>query len=346
MNADLGSGTPEQIQAIVKDFWSAQEPILTSMQPAPDPIKADVETLLALAHQGASTGDSATFTSEDLQTADRNIDQYMLRECGYGQISITATDNAYHGIPATIGTGAVGLTLNNQGRDAHQVLIVRINDGVTEPFSTLLDLPPDQRMQSATALGSVEVDPGQVGTLFLRLTPGRYGVGDFLSQGSTSLDTPAAASRTTCSAYTPSSPSPDPHLTRIPRNWFDTGSARHGDGFTEVALLAQHPAPHRSSACWSQPNADGLVVVHVGPLVEGKRRELDRRDVCPGDPTGQRRRPSGHIIHSKVSDTSLTQSTSFRFRPHRALRLRPPRPDHLVANLVQQRIRRRQHSED
>jgi hypothetical protein len=99
MNADLGSGTPEQIQAIVKDFWSAQEPILASMQPAPDPIKADVEALLALAHQGASTGDSATFTSEALQTADRNIDQYMLRECGYGQISITATDNAYHGIP-------------------------------------------------------------------------------------------------------------------------------------------------------------------------------------------------------------------------------------------------------
>ena len=47
MNADVGSGTPEQIQAIVKDFWSAQEPILASMQPAPDPIKADVEALLS-----------------------------------------------------------------------------------------------------------------------------------------------------------------------------------------------------------------------------------------------------------------------------------------------------------
>ena len=192
MNADLGSGTAEQIQAIVKDFWSAQEPILTSMQPAPDPIKADVETLLALAHQGTSTGDSTTLTSEDLQTADRNVDQYMLRECGYGQISITATDDAYQGIPATLGAGAVGLTLNNQGREAHQVLIVRINDDVTEPFSALLDLPPDQRMQTAAALGSVEADPGQVGTLFLRLAPGRYGVADFLSQGSTSLDAPGS----------------------------------------------------------------------------------------------------------------------------------------------------------
>ena len=90
----------------------------------------------------------------------------MLRECGYGQIAITATDDAYHGVPATVATGAVALTLDNQGRDAHQVLIVRINDGVTEPFSTLLDLPDDQRMQSAAALGSVEVDP----------RPGRHSV--------------------------------------------------------------------------------------------------------------------------------------------------------------------------
>jgi hypothetical protein len=189
MNADLGSGTPEEIEAIVKDYWSAQEPILASMEPAPDPIRTDVETLLALAHDGASTGDSATFSSPDLQTADRNIDQYMLRECGYGRISITATDNAYQGIPAAIDSGAVGVTLTNQGREAHQVLIVRINDGVSEPFSALLDLPPDERLQAASAVGSIEVDPGGVGTLFLRLAPGRYGVGDFLSQGTAGLDT-------------------------------------------------------------------------------------------------------------------------------------------------------------
>ena len=140
MNADLGSGTPEQIQAIVKDFWSAQEPILTSMQPAPDPIKADVETLLALAHQGTSTGDSTTLTSEDLQTADRNVDQYMLRECGYGQISITATDDAYQGIPATLGAGAVGLTLNNQGREAH--LAGQVAAALMQKAPELLASPP------------------------------------------------------------------------------------------------------------------------------------------------------------------------------------------------------------
>jgi hypothetical protein len=190
MSADLGAGTPEQIQTIVKDFWSAQEPILASMEPAPEPIKADVEKLLALARQGASTGDSATFTSPDVQTADHDIDQYMLRECGYEQIRITATDNAYQGVPTTVRSGPVGITLDNHGREAHQVLVVRINDGVTQPFSALLQSPPEQRAQAATALGSVEVDPGQVGTVFLRLAPGRYGAGDFLAQGTTRLDAP------------------------------------------------------------------------------------------------------------------------------------------------------------
>ena len=190
LTAELGSGTPEQIQTIVKDFWSAQQPILASMQPAPAPIQADVANLLALAQHGAATGDSATLTSPDLQTAVRNIDQYMLGECGYPQLHITATDTAYQGIPAAIRSGAVGITLDNQGREAHQALIVHINDGVTEPFTTLLTLPPEQRAQAATALGSVEVDPGRVATVFLRLTPGRYGAVDFLAQGTTRLDAP------------------------------------------------------------------------------------------------------------------------------------------------------------
>ena len=80
------------------------------------------------------------------------------------------------------------------------------------------------------------------------------------------------------------------------------------------------PSAHRSSACWSQPNVDDLVVAHVVPLVEGKRRELDRRDVCPGGPIGQGpgARPAGQIIaeagdavDAYPSRASVTSSTAF-----------------------------------
>ncbi|HWJ52431.1 MAG TPA: hypothetical protein VNT24_03515 [Propionibacteriaceae bacterium] len=190
LNADLGSGTPEQVQAIVQAFWSAQEPILASMEPAPEPIKAEVGKVLAVARDGASTGDADTFGSPELVAADRRIDEYILRECGYQQIQVIATDHAYQGLPSAVRSGAVGIRVDNQGQDVHQVLIIRANDGVTQPFSEMLELPPEQRGQLATPLGSIEVEPGETSTVFLRLTPGRYGAVDLLAQGTTSFAAP------------------------------------------------------------------------------------------------------------------------------------------------------------
>jgi hypothetical protein len=192
LHTDFASVTPEQLQAIVKNFWSKQEPILASMNPAPDQIRPDVEKLLEVARQGAATGDPATLSSPDLKNSDRNIDQYMLQQCGYESVQITATDHAYQGLPGTIPAGTVGITLSNQGADAHQVLLLRANDGVTRPFAEILNLPPDQQAQAATAIGSAEADPGETSTVFLQLVPGRYGAADFVTQGTTRLVAPAS----------------------------------------------------------------------------------------------------------------------------------------------------------
>ena len=192
LHTDFASVTPEQLQAIVKNFWSAQEPILASMDPVPDQIRPDVEKLLAVARQGAATGDPGTLSSPDLKNSDRNIDQYMLQQCGYESVQVTATDHAYLGLPGTIPAGTVGITLSDQGADAHQVLLLRANDGVTRPFAEILNLPPEQQAQAATAIGSAEADPGETSTVFLRLTPGRYGAADFVTQGTTRLVAPAS----------------------------------------------------------------------------------------------------------------------------------------------------------
>jgi hypothetical protein len=192
LHTDFASVTPERLQAIVKDLWSTQEPILASMDPAPDQIRPDVEKLLAVARQGAATGDPATLSSPDLKNSDRNIDQYMLQQCGYASVHVTATDNAYQGLPGTMPAGTVGITLSNQGTEAHQVLLSRANDGVTQSFAEILNLPPEQELHVATALGSAEADPGETSTVFLRLTPGRYGAADFVTQGTTRLVAPGS----------------------------------------------------------------------------------------------------------------------------------------------------------
>jgi hypothetical protein len=193
LTTDLASATPEQLQATVKEFWSQQEPILVSMdQQAPEEIKADVGTLLGLARQGAATGDAGTLSSPQLMAADRNVDGYMLRECGYRQITITATDQAYQGLAGPVPAGTVAVTLRNQGHDAHQAVISRAADGVTQPYSEILTLPLDQQLKMASPLGLVQADPGGTDTVFLRLTPGRHGAVDFLPQGTTSIGMPGS----------------------------------------------------------------------------------------------------------------------------------------------------------
>jgi hypothetical protein len=193
LNTDLASATPEQLQATVKEFWSKQEPILVSMdQQAPEEIKADIGKLLGLARQGAATGDVATLSSPELVGAEGNLDQYMLRECGYEQITISATDQAYQGLPSAAPAGTVAITLRNQGQDAHQAVISRANNGVTQPYTDILALPPEQQLQMTTVLGLVQADPGQTDTVFLRLTPGRHGAVDFLPQGTTSTGMPGS----------------------------------------------------------------------------------------------------------------------------------------------------------
>jgi hypothetical protein len=103
LTTNLASANPEELRATLKEFWSRQEPILVSMdQEAPDEIKADTGRLVDLARQGAATGDVATLSSPDLIGPDRNIDQYMLQECGYDQITIIATDHVYQGLPNSL----------------------------------------------------------------------------------------------------------------------------------------------------------------------------------------------------------------------------------------------------
>jgi hypothetical protein len=84
------------------------------------------------------TGDIATLSSPDLAAADRNIDQYMLEQCGFEQITISATDYAYEGLPGTVPAEVVGATLRNQGQDAHQAVISRANDGVSQSYTEIL----------------------------------------------------------------------------------------------------------------------------------------------------------------------------------------------------------------
>jgi len=185
--------TPEQVQGIVRAFWTQQEPILDRMeQQAPDDIRPDVTTLLDRAREGSETGDPATLAAPELGTADSRIDRYALSECGYPQIRVTATDHAYEGLSSTVPAGTVAFTLDNQGEDFHQLLVSRANDGVTQSFTEILGLPLEQQVQLVTPLMATDSAPGATTTVFLRLTPGRYGALDAYPEGTVDPTVPGS----------------------------------------------------------------------------------------------------------------------------------------------------------
>ena len=98
------------------------------------------------------------------------------------------------------------------------------------------------------------------------------------------------------------------------------------------------------------PIASGRVVITTaGRGRMARRLELDELVEIPADPrrTAQARPPRQRIHHPPrpqgAEDPVMAEYTRHYNgrRPHRALQLQPPRPDHPVADLSQERVKRR-----
>jgi hypothetical protein len=187
LQIDFATATLEDVKEAVRSFWAEEESILLSMElKAPDGLKSDISALLRLAREGRASGEPATLLSTNWEAADRNIDEYMLQECGYEEIRVTATDHTYQGLPHSRTAATVAVTLTNQGQDLHQLILSRIDDNVTQPFSEILDQLDRSEVAPATPMAVVDADPGERSTVFVPLTPGRYGVFDAYPQGTKS----------------------------------------------------------------------------------------------------------------------------------------------------------------
>lgn len=91
-------------------------------------------------------------------------------------ITINALDFSYNQ-PKTIPAGLVDLTLVNNGKQPHQIQLMRINDGNYDGFVAALKKNGlvGSTMQLVTAAGGANtIDPGGKQEAILKLTPGEY----------------------------------------------------------------------------------------------------------------------------------------------------------------------------
>jgi hypothetical protein len=110
-------------------------------------------------------------------------------------ITVVATEYHFGGLPTTVPVGTV-LSLDNQGAELHEIVVFRKNDGATQSFEELLQLPDDQALQYVTQVGDEPVfaAPGQVADTSIAVTQeGEYIALCFVPQGLTELPTDPAA---------------------------------------------------------------------------------------------------------------------------------------------------------
>ena len=182
----LEGAPPEEVQAALEEFAATLEPLLAVVEErAPQEVSSDTRTLARLSRQALTTGDDSIFETQEFTDADAKVDDFMLANCGFEEVEVTAVDYAFEDVPDAVPAGPVALTFTNDGSEVHELALVRINDDVEERFEELLQLPEDEARQRVSFSGQVFAFPGVSDSTFLDLEAGRFGVACFVPVGST-----------------------------------------------------------------------------------------------------------------------------------------------------------------
>jgi len=107
-------------------------------------------------------------------------------------ITVVARDYHFEGLPTTIPVGT-NISLQNQGQEVHEIVLVRRNDDATQTWDELLALPGDEALQYVTVAGQLFAVPGGTaeGTIVVG-QEGDYLALCFVPQGTTSMPDPSA----------------------------------------------------------------------------------------------------------------------------------------------------------
>jgi hypothetical protein len=152
---------------------------------APADIAGDVDQLIALTQEAMSGAGIEGPPPPEVEELDANIDEYLLANCELTEVSVTGTEYAFEGLSEPIDAGQTAFTFTNDGGELHQLVLVRINDDVTESIEELAQLPEEEAFQKIEVKGFAMAAPGESDQAFVDLEPGRYGGLCFLPVGST-----------------------------------------------------------------------------------------------------------------------------------------------------------------
>lgn len=100
-----------------------------------------------------------------------------------GPIGITADEYSFDGMPGRLTTGEHRFQLLNTGDEPHEMVIVRLGDGISS-VDEVLALPEDEAMTKVEVVGQAQAEPGRKSEkLTVNLDAGRYALLCFIPTG-------------------------------------------------------------------------------------------------------------------------------------------------------------------
>jgi hypothetical protein len=142
---------------------------------APTELADPLTKVLTVLDEVVTTGDASKIQSSDLMSQGGAVDVWAVGHCGWPQVSVTATDYAFAGIPATIPAGVTGFLMTNQSTaEQHVLLIARRKPGSTTPTKDLMGMQGDVFASDLELVAATGAEPGGTAGAAADLTPGDY----------------------------------------------------------------------------------------------------------------------------------------------------------------------------
>lgn len=153
---------------------------------APAEIEDDITVLSGAVDKIVETGNFNIFEEDEaVKAAETRVHAYDLENCDWGKVATTAVEYAFQGVPATVPAGATSFDLTNGGKELHEMIVFRKNDGVTMSFDELLALDQEEAQKNVSNVVANFAPPGGADYGVAELTPGQYVMVCFVSVGST-----------------------------------------------------------------------------------------------------------------------------------------------------------------
>ena len=187
---DFENASEEEITAAAKVFANEKlKPLADEIVAnAPDEISDDIEVLQNAVVELGETGNFEAAFDDKVEAASDRVHEHDLGACDWERVDVTAKDYAFEGIPAALEPGITSFEFKNAGKESHELVLLRRNEGVTETFEQLLEMPEDQARSKVTGTGGTGGDPDDEDYLVADLKAGEYLAICFISTGTTGDD--------------------------------------------------------------------------------------------------------------------------------------------------------------